>query len=55
MVTTRSQSNRIRKIEGRNRDRASDNDSDTSFPKVLSREQMTEHDCDDLLNQRRQT
>ena len=36
-------------------DRASDNESDTSFPEVLSREQMTKLDSDDFLNRRRDT
>ena len=55
MVTTRSQKNRIREIESKSVNRASDNESDTSFLEVLSREQMTELDCDDFLNRRRDT
>ena len=53
MVTTRSQSNQNREMEIETMDRSSDNESETSFPDVLSREQVADLDSDDLLNRRR--
>ena len=53
MVTTRSQSNQNREIEIETMDRSSDSESETSFPDVLSREQIADLDSDDLLNRRR--
>ena len=53
MVTTRSQSNQNREMEIETMDRSSDNESETSFPDVLSREQIADLDSDDLLNRRR--
>ena len=53
MVTTRSQSNQSREMEIETIDRSSDNESETSFPDVLSREQIADLDSDDLLNRRR--
>ena len=53
MVITRSQSNQNREIEIETMDRSSDNESETSFPDVLSREQIADLDFDDLLNRRR--
>ena len=55
MVTTRSQSNRIREVHNRVMDRSSDNESETSLPDILSRDQMAELDTDDLLNRQRNT
>ena len=55
MVTTRSQSTRNSKIESERMERASDNESETSFPDILSREHMNELDNDDLLNPQRDT
>ena len=52
MVTTRSQSSRNFQTENINMDRTSDNESEASFPDILSREQMTELDSNDLLNDR---
>ena len=52
MVTTRSQSSRNFQTENINIYRTSDNESEASFPDVLSREQMTELDSDNLLNDR---
>ena len=52
MVTTRSQSSRNFQTENINMDRTSDNESEASFPDILSREQMTELDSDNLLNDR---
>ena len=42
MVTTRSQSNRIREVDNSAMDRSSHNESEASFPDILSRDQMTE-------------
>ena len=53
MVTTRSQSNRIREVDNRVMDRSGDNESEASFPDILSRDQMAELDTDDLLNRQR--
>ena len=53
MVITRSQSNQNREIEIETMDRSSDNESETSFTDVLSREQIADLDSDDLLNRRR--
>ena len=50
MEKTISQSTRISQIETDNMYRTSDNESGSSSPDVLSREQMTEFDNDDLLN-----
>ena len=55
MVTTRSQSNRISEVDNSAMDRSSDNESEASFPDILSRDQMTELDTDDLLNRQRNT
>ena len=52
MVTTRSQSSRNFQTENINMDRTSDNESEASFPDILSREQMTELDSNNLLNDR---
>ena len=46
MVITRSQSSRNRQIDTENMDRTSDNESETSFPELLSREQMVDPDSD---------
>ena len=53
MVTTRAQSNRNIEIENKSMDRTSDNESESSFPDILTREQMTELDNDNLLSQQR--
>ena len=53
MVITRSQSNQNREIDIETMDRSSDNESETSFREVLSREQIADLDSDDLLNRRR--
>ena len=50
MVVTRSQINKTNSLEQRI---MSDNESETSFPDILTREQMTELNSDDLLNQQR--
>ena len=55
MVTTRSQSYRIREVDNSAMDRSSDNESEASFPDILSRDQMTELHTDDLLNRQRIT
>ena len=52
MVITRSQSSRNRQIDTENMDRTSDNESETSFPELLSREQMVDLDSDDVLTRR---
>ena len=52
MVTTRSQSSRNFQTDNINMDRTSDNESEASFPYVLSRKQMTELDSDNLLSDR---
>ena len=52
MVTTRSQSSRNFQTENIKMDRTSDNESEASFPEVLSREQMMELDSENLLNDR---
>ena len=49
MVVTRSQTYRNNISEKRRR---SDNESEASFPELLTREQMTDLDNDDLLNRR---
>ena len=49
MVTTRSQSNRDKQIETQNMDRSSDSESDTSFPDVLSRDQIENLDSGGVL------
>ena len=36
-------------------DRSSDNESEASFPDILSKDQMTELDTDDLVNRARNT
>ena len=51
-VTTTSQSSKNFQPENTNMDRTSDNESEASFPDILSREQMTELDSDNLLNDR---
>ena len=50
MEITSSQSSRINQVETDIMYRTSDNESGSSSPDVLSREQMTEFDNDDLLN-----
>ena len=55
MVTTRSQSYRIREVDNSAMNRSSDNESEASFPDILSRDQITELDTDDLLNRQRNT
>ena len=55
MVPTRSQSNKVREVDNSAMDRSSDNESEASFPDILSRDQMTEFDTDDLLNKQRNT
>ena len=50
MVVTRSQINKTNSLEQRI---MSDNESETSFPDILTREQLTELNSDDLLNQQR--
>ena len=52
MVITRSQSSRNRQIDTENMDRTSDNESETSFSELLSREQMVDLDSDDVLTRR---
>ena len=47
MVFTRSQ---VRNNNTSKRTRMSDNESDAIFPKVLTREQMTDFDNNDILN-----
>ena len=49
MVTTRSQSSQNRQLEAENMDRSSDNESESSFPDILSRDQMVDLDSDDVL------
>ena len=48
MVVTRSQTNKTNSSEQRI---MSDNESETSFPDLLTRQQMTELDSHELLNQ----
>ena len=48
MVTTRSQSNRIREVNNRVMYRSSDTESETRLPAILSRNQIAELDTDDL-------
>ena len=50
MVTTRSQSNRNRELNIETMDRSSDNESESSFPDILSRDQIADLDSDDLLD-----
>ena len=50
MVTTRSQSNRNRELNIETMDRSSDNESESTFPDILSRDQIADLDSDDLLN-----
>ena len=50
MVVTRSQTNKNNFSEQRI---MSDNESDSSFPDLLAREQMIELDSDELSNQQR--
>ena len=52
MVITRSQSSQNRQVETENMDRSSDNESDASFPELLSRDQMVDLDSDDVLTRR---
>ena len=49
MVTTRSQSSQNRQVETENMDRSSDNESESSFPDPLSRDQIVDLDSDDVL------
>ena len=49
MVTTRSQSSQNRQLEAENMDRSSDNESESSFPDILSRDQIVDLDSDDVL------
>ena len=55
MVTTRSQSYRIKEVDNSAMDRSSDNEIEASFLDILSRDQMTELDTEDLLNRQRNT
>ena len=52
MVITRSQSSQNRQVETENMDRSSDNESESSFPELLSRDQMVDLDSDDVLTRR---
>ena len=54
MVITRSQSSQNRQVETENMDRSSDNESEASFPELLSRDQMVDSDVDsdDVLTRR---
>ena len=52
MVITRSQSSQNRQVEIENMDRSSDNESESSFPELLSRDQMVDLDSDDVLTRR---
>ena len=52
MVLTRSQGRNNNTSE---RVRMSDNESDTSFPEVLTREQMSSFDSNDILSQQNDT
>ena len=52
MVITRSQSSQNRQVETENMDRSSDNESEASFPELLSRDQMVDLDSDDVLTRR---
>ena len=49
MVTTRSQSNQNRQTENGTMDRSSDSEGETSFPDVLSRDQIADLDSEDVL------
>ena len=50
MVTTRSQSNRNRELNIETMDRSSDNESESSFSDILSRDQIADLNSDDLLH-----
>ena len=52
MVTTRSQSNQNRQTENGTMDRSSDSEGETSFPDVLSRDQIADLDSEDVLTRR---
>ena len=52
MVTTRSQCSQNRQVETENMDRSSDNESESSFPDLLSRDQIVDLDSDDVLTRR---
>ena len=52
MVTTRSQSNQNRQTENGTMNRSSDSESETSFPDVLSRDQIADLDSEDVLTRR---
>ena len=52
MVITRSQSSQNRQVETEYMDRSSDNESEASFPELLSRDQMVDLDSDDVLTRR---
>ena len=52
MVTTRSQSSQNRQVEAENMDRSSDNESESSFPELLSRDQIVDLDSDYVLTRR---
>ena len=49
MVTTRSQSSQNRQVETENMDRSSDNESESSFSDLSSRDQIVDLDSDDVL------
>ena len=52
MVTTRFQSNQNRQTENGIMDRSSDSENETSFPDVLSRDQIADLDSEDVLTRR---
>ena len=52
MVITRSQSSQNRQVETEKMDRSSDNESEASFPELLSRDQMVDLDSDDVSTRR---
>ena len=52
MVTTRSQNNQNRQTENGIMDRSSDSENETSFPDVLSRDQIADLDSEDVLTRR---
>ena len=52
MVITRSPSSQNRQVEIENMDRSSDNESESRFPELLSRDQMVDLDSDDVLTRR---
>ena len=52
MIITRSQCSQNRQVEIENIDRSSDNESESSFPELLFRDQMIDLDSDDVLTRR---